>query len=116
VEYPLLADQILTLSFSEGWPILAGLDYARVGLSRRVPHFEFRISNFDLPDSSPSRVFLFTTYYSLLTASPHFSPLFHSRNKPITPLPTPSNLSTSLHPIRMRPSRSNESVSKTKRY
>jgi hypothetical protein len=45
-----------------------------------------------------------------------FSTHFHSRNKPITPLPTPSNLSTSLHPIRIRPSRSNESVSKTDCY
>jgi hypothetical protein len=43
-----------------------------------------------------------------------FSTHFHSRNKPITPLPTSSNLSTSLHPIRIRPSRSNESFSKNK--
>lgn len=41
-----------------------------------------------------------------------FSTHFHSPDKPITPLPTPSNLSTSLHLIRIRPSRSNESVSK----
>ena len=40
VEHPLLAEKVLTLSFSEGWPILAGLLYARVGL----PHFAFPIS------------------------------------------------------------------------
>ena len=45
-----------------------------------------------------------------------FSTHFHSRNKPITPLPTPSNLSTSLHPIRIRPSRSNESFRKKLSY
>jgi hypothetical protein len=59
---------------------------------------------------------LLSAHCSLLTVSPHFSTHFHSRNKPITPLPTPSNLTTSLDPIRIRPSRSNESVSKTKRY
>src|SRR5579872_4262158 len=46
----------------------------------------------------------------------NFSAHFHSRNKPITPLPTLSNLSTSLHPIRIRPSRSNASVSNTNLY
>jgi len=46
----------------------------------------------------------------------NFSTHFHSRNKPITPLPTPSNFSTSLLPIRIHPSRSNKSVSNIQCY
>ncbi len=58
--------------------------------------------------SSPSLPFLLTTHYSHLTSCLHFSTHFHSRNKPITPRPTPSILSTSASPIRIRPPRSNE--------
>ena len=60
--------------------------------------------------SSSSFAFLLTTY-SLLTASftfPHISTAVTTHYS----LPTPSNLSASLHPIRIRSSFSNESVSK----
>jgi hypothetical protein len=76
---PRVANAIASQRDAGGWPILAGLGYARVGLSRRVSHFEFRISNFDLPDSSPSRVFLFTTHYSPTHC---LSPLFHTFPQP----------------------------------
>jgi len=39
VGHPLFAEEILILSFSFGWPILAGLVHARVGLS--FSYFEF---------------------------------------------------------------------------
>jgi hypothetical protein len=44
----------------------------------------------------------------------HFSTNFHSRIKPITPRPTPSNPSTSASLIRIRASRSNDLLSTLK--
>jgi len=48
-------------------------------------------------------------------ASFGFSTHFHSRSKPITPRPTPSNLATSATLVRIRPSRSNESLSRPRK-
>jgi hypothetical protein len=62
---PRVANAIASQRDAGGWPILAGLGYARVGLSRRVSHFEFRISNFDLRDCFSS--FDFSTHYPLFT-------------------------------------------------
>jgi hypothetical protein len=59
-----------------------------------------------------------STHYPLFTtlSPPHFSTHFHSRINPITPRPTPSNLSTSATLIRIRPARSNKHSVNERRY
>ncbi len=84
---------LLILSFSvTGVPSLRGLVLQGWVFLSFFPSFYFQ---------------LLTVDYELIPSS-GFSTHFHSRNKPITPPPTPSNLSTSLHSIRIRPSRSND--------
>jgi len=96
-----------------GWNILYSSKDLDFVFLRRVAH----PCGFGFCKGGSFASFLISSFVFLISISPvHFSADFHSRNKPITPLSTPSNLSTSLHPIRIRPSRSNESVSKTERY